>query len=104
MLAGHPRHLARSRRAGANARGCPRPGLEPDELGAVWRAAEALQSPIGQLIRLMTLTAARRGEVAAMRWQDVDLERRLWTIPKELNKAGRAHEVPLSDLAIEVLG
>ena len=38
-----------------------------------------------------------------MRWQDVDLDRRLWTIPANMNKAGRIHEVPLSDLALEIL-
>jgi integrase len=49
------------------------------------------------------LTGARRGEVAGMRWDEVDLEARTWTIPKERSKNGVAHEVPLSDAAVGIL-
>lgn len=37
------------------------------------------------------------------RQQEVDLESKLWSIPKERMKAGRPHTVPLSDSAITVL-
>jgi integrase len=77
--------------------------LEPAELAAVWRASEALGWPFGSIIQLLALTGARKGEVVGMRWQDVDLERRIWIVPKELNKACRRHEVPLSDLAMEII-
>jgi integrase len=52
---------------------------------------------------MMLITAQREGEVAHMEWSQVDLARRTWTLPAEETKAGRAHEVPLPDLAIEVL-
>jgi integrase len=77
--------------------------LEPDELAAVWCGSEALPAPFKQIVQLLAVTAARKGEVVNMRWRDIDLERRLWTVPKEMNKAGRVHEVPLSDLALEIL-
>jgi integrase len=77
--------------------------LRPDELAAVWRASEALDWPFGPIVQLLALTAARKGEVVTMRWADLDLEARLWTVPKEMTKAGRVHEVPLSDLAMEVI-
>jgi integrase len=77
--------------------------LEPDELAAVWQASEALQWPFRQIVQLLAVTAARKGEVTHMRWQDINLEQRLWTVPKELNKSHRVHEVPLSDLAMEIL-
>jgi hypothetical protein len=54
-------------------------------------------------VRLLALTAQRRDEVARMAWPDLDLERRLWTLPRALTKADRLHEVPLSDLALEVI-
>ena len=38
-----------------------------------------------------------------MRWSEVDLGARVWTIPAEHTKADRAHEVPLSQLAMEIL-
>jgi integrase len=49
------------------------------------------------------LTAARTGEVIGATWEEVDLERSLWTIPAERMKAGREHRVPLSLRAVEIL-
>jgi integrase len=77
--------------------------LKPTELAAVWRAAEALETPFRQIVQLLAVTAARKGEVVNMRWEHVDLDAALWAMPKEMNKAGRRHEVPLSDLAIEII-
>ncbi|MFK7941453.1 MAG: tyrosine-type recombinase/integrase [Paracoccaceae bacterium] len=50
------------------------------------------------------LTAARSGETRGMTWAEVDLERRIWTIPAERMKAGKEHRVPLTNAAIEQLG
>lgn len=77
--------------------------LTDDELAGVWRAAEAIGGVAGAFVRLLVLTGQRRDEVAGMRWSDVDLGKKVWTLPRELTKADRTHEVPLSDLAIEVL-
>jgi integrase len=77
--------------------------LSDDELRDVWDAAESLGYPCGPFLRLLILTAQRRGEVAAMRWQDVDLERALWTLSAEQTKAGRVHDVPLSTAALAIL-
>ena len=38
-----------------------------------------------------------------MRWADLDIERKLWILPPEATKAGRTHEVPLSDLVLEII-
>lgn len=78
--------------------------LSDHELAAVWRACGEMGFPFGPLFRLMIATAQREGEVAALRWPDVELERAEWVLPREATKADRAHTVPLSDLAIEVLG
>ena len=51
------------------------------------------------LIQLATLT--RIGEVLAARWENVDLRRRLWTLPETKN--GRRHIVHLNDLALTLL-
>jgi integrase len=48
------------------------------------------------------LTAARSGEIREATWPEVDLERRLWTIPANRMKAGREHVVPLSPAAVAV--
>ena len=39
----------------------------------------------------------------AMRWTDLDLDVKLWTIPGEVSKNGATMRVPLADAAIEVL-
>jgi integrase len=77
--------------------------LDDDELAAVWRACGGMGFPFGLLFRLMIATAQREGEVAGLRWPDVDLDRAVWTLPREQTKADRTHAVPLSDLALEVL-
>ncbi len=54
-------------------------------------------------LEFLILTAARSGEVLNMRWQEVDLENAIWTIPPERMKARTEHVVPLSDTAIAIL-
>lgn len=49
------------------------------------------------------LTAARTGEVIGAKWDEVDLEKAIWTIPASRMKAGKEHRVPLSPRAVEIL-
>jgi integrase len=73
------------------------------EIKAVWDAFSVMGWPFGQAFQLLLITGQRRDEVAKMRWEDLDLEARLWTLPREATKADRLHEVPLSALALEIL-
>jgi integrase len=52
---------------------------------------------------LLILTGARSQEVRLATWGEFDLEGRLWTIPADHMKRGKAHMVPLSDAALAVL-
>ena len=49
------------------------------------------------------LTAARSGEVLGLQWSEIDLEKKIWTVPAERMKAGREHRVPLSGRAVSIL-
>jgi len=49
------------------------------------------------------LTATRTNEVLLAKWEEVDLENAIWTIPAERMKARREHRVPLSDAALAIL-
>ena len=49
------------------------------------------------------LTAGRSGEVYGARWSEIDLTAKVWTIPAERMKAGRAHRVPLCERAVAIL-
>jgi integrase len=77
--------------------------LTADEIRAIWAAAEGLEYPFGSFFRLALVTGQRRAEVAQMRWADVDLDERTWTLTASGTKSGRTHIVPLAPLAIEIL-
>ena len=63
------------------------------ERGAI--AARALEFAI--------LTAGRTGEVLGARWDEIDIDQRVWIVPADRMKAGKEHRVPLSAPAIAVL-
>jgi integrase len=52
----------------------------------------------------LILTACRSCEVRGARWNEIDLDRAVWTVPAQRMKAGREHRVPLSEPAMAVLG
>lgn len=54
-------------------------------------------------LELAILCASRSGEVRGMTWDEVDLRQGLWTIPAERMKAGKPHQVPLSDRALTII-
>jgi len=55
-------------------------------------------------LEFLILTAARTGEVIGARWDEFDLDDRLWTIPAARMKAGKEHRVPLSAAAAAIIG
>lgn len=60
-------------------------------------------------LKLMLLTAARRGEVMGAKWEEFDFEKNIWTIPFERVKRAKTsrnikpHLVPLSPQALTVI-
>jgi integrase len=54
-------------------------------------------------VRLLLLTGARRGELLAARWADIDLEAGIWTKPASTTKQAALHRVPLSTAAAQLL-
>ncbi|OYW16160.1 MAG: integrase [Novosphingobium sp. 12-64-8] len=62
------------------------------------------RTSVGRLaLEFLILTAARSGEVRGCLWSELDLKKKIWTIPAERMKAGNSHLVPLSDAALDVL-
>ena len=49
------------------------------------------------------LTACRSGEVRGAKWEEFDLEGRVWIVPANRMKAGKEHRVPLSDTAVSIV-
>jgi integrase len=77
--------------------------LSDAEIVWFWSACDEIGWPFGPLFELLLLTAQRRDEVGAITFDELDLERRQWTIPREKAKNDRAHEVALSDRAMAIL-
>jgi integrase len=75
--------------------------LDDGELRLVWLCAGKGQ--YGMIVRLLILLGQRREEVAAMRWSELDLDKRLWRIAGERTKNGLPHDVPLPDAVIGLL-
>ncbi|MGL4888113.1 MAG: tyrosine-type recombinase/integrase [Aeromonas veronii] len=55
------------------------------------------------LLSFVILTACRSGEARKMRWDEVDLDAAIWTIPADRMKTQVVHRVPLSLQAMAVL-
>lgn len=54
-------------------------------------------------LRLLILCASRSGEVRGAKWDEVDFDRGVWTIPANRMKMRNPHRVPLSPQALSVL-
>lgn len=54
-------------------------------------------------LRLLMLTAARPGEVRNARWEEFELDARLWRIPAERMKMRTEHVIPLSVQAVAIV-
>lgn len=62
-------------------------------------------------LEFLILTASRTNEVigdkrigkAGVTWQEIDLQRKVWTVPADRMKSGKQHKVPLTDAAVDLL-
>ena len=70
----------------------------------MWHALSQHQNGLAaDAIKLLLLTGARRSEVLGMRWDEIDLEARIWIKPPSRTKQKRMHRVPLSGSVMELL-
>ena len=77
--------------------------LSDDEIRWLWLACEKVGYPFGSMAQLLLLTGQRRNEIAGMTWGEIDLDKKLWTLPGGRTKNDEAHEVPLSEAALGVI-
>ena len=77
--------------------------LTDDEIRAVWIATGEMGYPFGAFFQLSLLLGQRRNETAGMRWGDLDLDKKIWTLPAETTKSAREHVMPLPPLAVDIL-
>lgn len=73
-------------------------------LRLIWSDERRFGSPvITAAPKLSALCYPRPGELRMARWSDIDLAERVWTIPEYATKMRRAHDIPLSLQAYEIL-
>jgi integrase len=77
--------------------------LDDDELARVILAARQIGGPYACIVEFLALTGQRREEVARLQWEELDLARRIWIIPKSRTKNAKAHVVHLSGEALAVV-
>jgi integrase len=87
----------------------------PDEVQAILVAAEAVEPTLAVLLLLAALTGARRGELCALRWPDIDFDAGTLTIARSIyevagggwaekgTKTHQARTIGLDDLGLEAL-
>jgi integrase len=77
--------------------------LKAEELAAIWDAAPKLGYPFGPFVQLLLLTGVRREEMAGMKFDEIDFDAALWTVPASRSKTGVAIRIPLNHRTLEVL-
>jgi len=79
------------------------PALPYADIGPFMAELRDMEGVSPRALEFLILTATRTNEVLEARWDEIDMEERLWVIPADRMKAGREHRVPLSDRAMEIL-
>ena len=71
------------------------------ELRHLWKAFEQVNQPAQSVFKMLLLTGQRKTETMKVRWKDLNSD--VWTIPANLAKGKRSHDVPLPDMAMEII-
>jgi integrase len=79
------------------------PSLPWEQISAFMSAIHSREGTAARAVEFAILTACRSGEVRGAQWSEIDFIEKIWTIPAERMKAGREHQVPLSDAALAIL-
>nr|WP_211332232.1 site-specific integrase [Eilatimonas milleporae] len=84
----------------------PRPAItDPEKLGGLLRAIDSFDGQIWiqAAMQLLPMLFQRPGELRQAKWENFDLENRIWTIPDEVMKMRRPHMLPLPSQAVDIL-
>jgi integrase len=73
------------------------------EMGSFMTLLRDRDAIAARALEFAILTAGRTGEVLGARWNEINLDERVWIVPANRMKAGKEHRVPLSAPAIAVV-
>lgn len=74
-----------------------------EEVPAFMADLRKRNSMSARALEFTILTAARTSEAIEARWQEIDLEAKVWTVPAIRMKGGKEHRVPLEKSALQVI-
>ena len=79
------------------------PAVPYQQVGDFMIQLRANQSISARCLEFLIMTAVRSGSVRMAEWSEIDLNKKIWTIPGNHTKNGKEHRVPLTDQAINLL-
>ena len=79
------------------------PALPFSEMPAFVAELRQQQGMAARALQFVIFTVGRSNEILGARWREIDESAKVWAVPSERMKAGRAHRVPLSDPALAIL-
>jgi integrase len=79
------------------------PAVPVKDVPKFYKLLHQREGTAARALEFLVLTAARSGEVRGAQWSEIDLVKKIWTVPAERMKAKREHRVPLSTQAIDML-
>ena len=77
--------------------------LDDDEIRGLWKALDQVDPTFAGIVKLALLTGQRREKIVSMRWEDIDFDTGLWTIPRQEREKGAPEAVVLPAMALEVI-
>lgn len=80
------------------------PALPWQEIGAFMAELRTRPGTAARALELLILTGLRSGSVRGARWDEIDFDSRVWTVPADRMKSKQEFRVPLSSAALALLG
>ncbi len=77
--------------------------LPYNEIGTLMATLREQTSITARALEFLILTATRTGETLGARWDEVNLDTRMWVIPGARMKGARPHRVPLCLRAVQII-
>lgn len=79
------------------------PGVALGDVVSWWTELRERNGMASLAMQFATLTACRSGEVRGARWDELDLDAGIWTVPASRMKMKREHRVALSKAALDLI-
>ena len=73
------------------------------DVPAFYADLKARDAMAAKALMFTCLTGSRTGEALGMRWDEVDLEAKLWSCPADRMKGGETHRVPLTEEMLAII-